>query len=187
MRMRSAGNSLPTIFTSEVAAFALSFSRPAPKSQSSRAHTGFTLGARRENPVHPSDSCALRRSLDRGRRSQEKRRDLRRPESHSASPWLPAEARTRGAFAADEHAALPDSQRRQFLSSFPSCAAREGRHSRVRRHELPPERRSGVASRSRAPFCFVECDRMCRFVTFPASAAAIRLALCRSTIRFSRI
>src|ERR1700686_5011228 len=51
------------------------------------------------------------------------RRDLRRPSGHPAPLRLPAKSGTRGSLTTQPDAALPDSQRRKFLSSFSSRAA----------------------------------------------------------------
>src|ERR1700674_2020133 len=81
------------------------------------------------------------------------RRDLRRPSGHPAPLRLPAKSGTRGSLTTQPDAALPDSQRRKFLSSFSSLAAAQSGDSRLRRHELPSQRRLRVARRSPAPLC----------------------------------
>src|SRR5438445_10613847 len=81
------------------------------------------------------------------------RRDLRRPSGHPASPRLSAQGGPRGPLRTDPDAALPNPQRREFLSPFSSRAAPQGRDSRLRRYELPSQRRLRIARRPRAALC----------------------------------
>src|SRR6202045_3735456 len=79
------------------------------------------------------------------------RRDLRRPSGHPASLRLSAKSGTRGSFKTHTDAALPNPQRREFLSPFSSRAPAQSGYSRLCRHELPSQRRLRVARLSRAP------------------------------------
>src|SRR5215467_943835 len=87
-------------------------------------------------------TCAAHFSrIMRGRVRETKRRDLRRSAGHPASLRFPAPSGTRRTFSPYANSTLPNSQRRKLLPAFSPYASCQSGNSRLRGHELPPQRR----------------------------------------------